>query len=42
MICRDAWHGPPTRGRHWEITAIPDIRKRAATMAADFIRKLAS
>ena len=26
--------GPPTRGRHWEITAIPDIRRRAAALAA--------
>ncbi|MBN8938980.1 MAG: FAD/NAD(P)-binding protein [Rhizobiales bacterium] len=33
--------GPPTRGRHWEITAIPDIRKRAATMAGDLIRAIA-
>lgn len=32
--------GPPTRGRHWEITAIPDIRKRAATMAAELIRTI--
>lgn len=33
--------GPPTRGRHWEITAIPDIRKRAAKMAGDLIRAIA-
>ena len=26
--------GPPTRGRHWESTAIPDIRRRAAELAA--------
>lgn len=32
--------GPPTRGRHWEITAIPDIRKRAAKMAGDLIRAI--
>lgn len=26
--------GPPTRGRHWEITAVPDIRRKAQAMAA--------
>lgn len=25
--------GPPTRGQHWESTAIPDIRRRAARLA---------
>jgi uncharacterized NAD(P)/FAD-binding protein YdhS len=25
--------GPPTRARHWEINAVPDIRQRAATLA---------
>jgi uncharacterized NAD(P)/FAD-binding protein YdhS len=25
--------GPPTRGRYWEITAIPDIRRQAARLA---------
>ncbi|WP_332698379.1 FAD/NAD(P)-binding protein [Bosea sp. (in: a-proteobacteria)] len=34
--------GPPTRGRHWEITAIPDIRKRAAALAARLTDELVS
>lgn len=33
--------GPPTRGRHWEITAIPDIRRRAATLATELLAALA-
>jgi uncharacterized NAD(P)/FAD-binding protein YdhS len=33
--------GPLTRGRHWEITAIPDIRKRAAALAALLASELA-
>ncbi|RDJ21310.1 FAD-dependent oxidoreductase [Bosea caraganae] len=32
--------GPPTRGRHWEITAIPDIRKRAELLAARLLAGL--
>lgn len=32
--------GPPTRGRHWEITAIPDIRKRSAALAKRLVRSL--
>ena len=33
--------GPPTRGRHWEITAVPDIRKKAQAMAAQLVQELA-
>ena len=33
--------GPPTRGRHWEITAIPDIRRRAAELADALLAELA-
>lgn len=33
--------GPPTRGRHWEITAIPDIRRRAAVLADELLEALA-
>lgn len=33
--------GPPTRGRHWEITAIPDIRRRSATLAERLVHSLA-
>ncbi|MCZ0737585.1 FAD/NAD(P)-binding protein [Phreatobacter sp. AB_2022a] len=33
--------GPPTRGRHWEITAIPDIRRRAAELAEALLVGLA-
>lgn len=29
--------GPPTRGRYWEITAIPDIRAQAARLAAHLV-----
>ncbi len=32
--------GPPTRGHHWEITAIPDIRSRAARLATHLLDKL--
>lgn len=32
--------GPPTRGRHWEITAIPDIRRRAAALAILLAKEL--
>jgi len=32
--------GPPTRGRHWEINAVPDIRRHAARMAEHLIRKM--
>jgi uncharacterized NAD(P)/FAD-binding protein YdhS len=32
--------GQPTRGRHWEITAIPDIRKRAELLAGRLIARL--
>ncbi|CEJ13961.1 hypothetical protein BN1110_04288 [bacterium YEK0313] len=33
--------GPPTRGRHWEITAVPDIRRRAAELAEALLAGLA-
>lgn len=29
--------GPPTRGRWWEVTAVPDIRNAAATLAAQLM-----
>lgn len=32
--------GPPTRGRHWEINAVPDIRERAARLAAHLVQVL--
>lgn len=34
--------GPPTRGRHWEITAIPDVRKRSAALAERLVGSLSS
>jgi len=30
--------GPPTRGRFWEIVAVPDIRDQAARLAAELVR----
>jgi uncharacterized NAD(P)/FAD-binding protein YdhS len=30
--------GPLRRGRHWETTAIPEIRKQAAALAASLSR----
>jgi uncharacterized NAD(P)/FAD-binding protein YdhS len=32
--------GPLTKGRYWEITAVPDIREQAATIAEDIAREL--
>jgi uncharacterized NAD(P)/FAD-binding protein YdhS len=34
--------GPPTRGRYWEINAIPDIRRHAAEMAKDLVESVIS
>ncbi len=33
--------GPLTKGRYWEIIAVPDIREQAAKVAADIERELA-
>jgi uncharacterized NAD(P)/FAD-binding protein YdhS len=33
--------GPLTKGRYWEIIAVPDIREQAAAVAADIERSLA-
>ena len=42
--CRAGEHlwamGPLTKGRYWEIIAVPDIREQAAEMAADIEREL--
>ncbi|HET7606107.1 MAG TPA: FAD/NAD(P)-binding protein [Sphingomicrobium sp.] len=32
--------GPLTKGRYWEIVAVPDIREQAAAVAADMAREL--
>jgi uncharacterized NAD(P)/FAD-binding protein YdhS len=32
--------GPLTKGRYWEIIAVPDIREQAATVAQDIAREL--
>ena len=32
--------GPLTKGRYWEITAVPDIREQAAAIADDIAREL--
>jgi uncharacterized NAD(P)/FAD-binding protein YdhS len=32
--------GPLTKGRYWEIIAVPDIREQAAAVAADIEREL--
>ena len=32
--------GPLTKGRYWEIIAVPDIRGQAATVAEDIAREL--
>jgi uncharacterized NAD(P)/FAD-binding protein YdhS len=32
--------GPLTKGRYWEIIAVPDIREQAATVAEDIAREL--
>ena len=32
--------GPLTKGRYWEIIAVPDIREQAAAVAADITREL--
>ena len=32
--------GPLTKGRYWEITAVPDIREQAAAIAEDIAREL--
>ncbi|WP_218822987.1 FAD/NAD(P)-binding protein [Tistlia consotensis] len=34
--------GPVTRGTFWEITAVPEIRRRCATLAADLMRASAA
>lgn len=34
--------GPPTRGRHWEITAMPDIRRRGTALAERLLGLLAA
>jgi uncharacterized NAD(P)/FAD-binding protein YdhS len=34
--------GPPTKGRHWEINAIPDIRRHAAEMAKHLVESVVS
>jgi uncharacterized NAD(P)/FAD-binding protein YdhS len=42
--CRAGEHlwalGPLTKGRYWEIIAVPDIREQAAAVAADIEREL--
>ena len=38
---RDLWAlGPLTKGRYWEIIAVPDIREQAAAVADDIEREL--
>jgi uncharacterized NAD(P)/FAD-binding protein YdhS len=32
--------GPMTKGRYWEIIAVPDIRVQAAAVAADIVNEL--
>jgi uncharacterized NAD(P)/FAD-binding protein YdhS len=32
--------GPLTKGRYWEIIAVPDIREQAAQVADDIQREL--
>ena len=32
--------GPLTKGRYWEIIAVPDIREQAAVVAADIVREI--
>ena len=32
--------GPLTKGRYWEIIAVPDIREQAAEVAEDIAREL--
>jgi uncharacterized NAD(P)/FAD-binding protein YdhS len=32
--------GPLTKGRYWEITAVPDIREQAVAVAEDITREL--
>jgi uncharacterized NAD(P)/FAD-binding protein YdhS len=32
--------GPLTKGRYWEIVAVPDIRVQAAAVAEDIAREL--
>jgi uncharacterized NAD(P)/FAD-binding protein YdhS len=32
--------GPLTKGRYWEIIAVPDIREQAASVADDIAREL--
>jgi uncharacterized NAD(P)/FAD-binding protein YdhS len=32
--------GPLTKGRYWEIIAVPDIREQAAAVAEDIAREL--
>ena len=32
--------GPLTKGRYWEIVAVPDIREQAAAVAEDIAREL--
>jgi uncharacterized NAD(P)/FAD-binding protein YdhS len=34
--------GPLTKGRYWEIIAVPDIREQAAEVAGDIARELAN
>jgi len=37
----DVWAiGPLTKGRYWEIIAVPDIREQAAAIAEDIAREL--
>ena len=33
--------GPLSKGRYWEIIAVPDIREQAAQVAEDIVRELA-
>jgi len=33
--------GPLSKGRYWEIIAVPDIREQAAQVAEDIFRELA-
>ena len=44
--CRAGEHlwamGPLTKGRYWEIIAVPDIREQAAAVAADIEQELAA
>jgi uncharacterized NAD(P)/FAD-binding protein YdhS len=32
--------GPMTKGRYWEIIAVPDIRGQAAAVAADIVAEV--